>query len=796
MPTVGAEAELRTLNECHYSYPLETQSDLDKVRSLFPDLRLHVDFYCFPNKEKKRLVYLAGTVQVPYEGSQYNIPVCIWLHETHPVSRPRCYVCPSVSMVINPACPCVDAVGNIRLDGLSNWTHGVSNLSKLVSEMRQAFQRDTPLYSQRPLQTPPPADMQMSPGQVRVRSGTPVSTPVRQAPPPAGGSVHRDSLSSSSTTSITSPVTTSITTSSPQSRGLSPTPSHMSGHKAGQWEQSRGVRVGKSYTEDLLGIDFSAAPPPPPPRNHYNPFLTSTSPSASSPDPLSVMIGTLRLSGESSRDHRGGSPVRNIQSHADKRPASAGAAQRHRPDLHPDKHQERRAALLQMASRLLPAQASVFLSLMTMEGRSFSPADVMEAVQLNRDYPSALRFLTHICPICQDQVSFSKIITMTHCSCFLCQTCFTTFFSAAIKERSVEQLVCPQCGQPEVRGQGGLEESMDYFNLLDTQIRHFLPSHIHELFQRKLRDRALQEMPNFCWCAHCSFGMLHESDTLRMDCPCCKKSTCSKCRSRWSPQHQGLSCEQFRVWLQQNQLDHHSSPVLSNGIECPNCHLVFSLSRGGCLHFTCSQCQHQFCGGCSQRFTLGSTCGFSADCANKGLHAHHPRDCLYHLRDWSVSRLQMLLQYFRVSPTWLEPANVGSPDASLAGVCVVLELRDDGSKREEPCGRPAPPECRGYCQLHYKERLVDLINRCRADPAVLFGPAEISAELQRWQVAVPSRRADEPEPLYTHRLRLTLTNSVPLRKHHRSPFKLGDELRPLTSTLSTGAPPPHLLLTE
>lgn len=776
------EAELWTLNECHYSHPLETQSDLHNVQSLFPDLRLHVDFYSFPNKEKKKLLYLSGTVQVPYEGREYNIPVCIWLHETHPVSRPRCYVCPSVSMVINPNCPCVDAVGNIRLDGLSNWTQGVSNLSLLVSEMRQAFQKDTPLYSSYPIQTPPPADKQMSPRRVQLRSNAPVLTPPRQAPPPPGRSVHRDINSSP------------LIASSPQVHGNPPTPSHMYGHKASQWEQSRAV--GKSYAEDLLGIDFSAPSPPLPPpasRNHYNPFLSSTSPSgASLPDGLSIMMESLGLN-ESSRDRQSGSAVRIIQPSVNKRPASAG------PDLRCDRPQEQGAAseeLLQMASRLLPAQASVFLSLMTMKGRAFSPADVMEAVQLNRDYPSALRFLTHNCPICQDQVSFSKIITMTHCSCFLCQTCFTTFFSAAIKERSVEQLVCPQCGQPEVRGKGWLEESMDYFNLLDTQIRHFLPSNIHELFQRKLRDRALQEMPNFCWCAHCSFGMLHEADTLRMDCPACKKSTCSKCRSRWSPQHQGLSCDQFRVWLQQNQLDHHSSPLLSNGIECPNCHVVFCLSKGGCLHFTCSQCQHQFCGGCSQRFTLGSTCGFSTDCTNKGLHAHHPRDCLYHLRDWSVSRLQMLLQSYRVSPMWLETASVGTPGDSSAAECVVLELRDDCSKREEPCGRPAQPEYRGYCQLHYKERLVELINRCRADPAVLFSIAEISAELQRWQVTVPTRRADEPEPLYTHRLRLMLTNCVPLRKHHGPSFRLSQDLRPFTSTLATGATPPHLLLTE
>ncbi|XP_039649911.1 E3 ubiquitin-protein ligase RNF31-like [Perca fluviatilis] len=386
-----------------------------------------------------------------------------------------------------------------------------------------------------------------------------------------------------------------------------------------------------------------------------------------------------------------------------------------------------------------------FLSLVTLEGRDFIPDDVMEAVRLNRDYPSALRFLSHCCPLCQDQVSFSKIITMTHCSCFLCQTCFKTFFSAAIKERSIDQLVCPQCGRPEVKGHAGME----YFNLLDTQIRHFLSPEIHELFQRKLRDRALQEMPNFRWCAHCSFGMLHEADRLRMDCPSCNKSTCCQCRSAWSPEHQGVSCQQFRVWQQQNHPDLQNSAMLSySSIECPQCQSVFSLSRGGCLHFTCSQCQHQFCGGCSQPFYPGSVCSFSADCGSKGLHAHHPRDCLYHLRDWSVSRLHLLLQYYRVSPSWVEAANSSSAHISQTGeVCLVLELRDDGSRAEEPCGRPAPPEYRGHCQVHYKERLVELINRCRADPAVLFTVAEMKAELQRWNIAMPTRKPEEPELL-------------------------------------------------
>lgn len=35
----------------------------------------------------------------------------------------------------------------------------------------------------------------------------------------------------------------------------------------------------------------------------------------------------------------------------------------------------------------------------------------------------------------------------------------------------------------------------------------------------------------------------------------------------------------------------------------------------------------------------------------KSLHGHHPRDCLFYLRDWSAVRLQKLLQVRW--PTWL-----------------------------------------------------------------------------------------------------------------------------------------------
>ena len=54
-------------------------------------------------------------------------------------------------------------------------------------------------------------------------------------------------------------------------------------------------------------------------------------------------------------------------------------------------------------------KAAIFHSLLSLEGRSFSQADVEEAVQSCRDLPSALKYLSHECPICREQVSFSKV---------------------------------------------------------------------------------------------------------------------------------------------------------------------------------------------------------------------------------------------------------------------------------------------------------------------------------------------------------------------------------------------------
>ncbi|XP_072318306.1 E3 ubiquitin-protein ligase lubel isoform X2 [Eucyclogobius newberryi] len=646
---VGGDAERRVLAELQYSDSELVQEELKQVRAVFSDLRLYCDIYCFPNKQKRRLLFLAGTIPVSYQGSRYNFPVCLWLHHTHPAARPRCCLCPSVSMAINPHCCYVDAHGNILLSRLHTWTQGQSTLVLLLSEMTQAFEKDTPLYS-RPL--PPP-----------------------QTLPSAGGGR------------------------SGSGPGLSP------GSLKGP--------VKRSYCDDLKDIDFSPA--------HKNHSPTHSSPAHSESEELLQAMSAFTLQTNQSELRQS------------RKPLLLPTSEEHKAiSLLPPHKLQMFLQLQQSIGRGYSAEGRGYSA----EGRSYSTGELLEAVRLNEDLASVQRFLNHLCPVCQEQVSFSKMVLMTHCCCSLCESCFKSWFSSVIREKSVEQFVCPLCGKPDFRDQPDLD--MDYFNLLDTQVKHFLSEELHELFQRKLRDRALIHMKHFCWCSHCSFGVVHESGSLKMDCPSCNKSTCSRCRSPWSPEHEGISCEDFRVRTKTK------TGLYFNCIECPDCGELYSGSRGGCLHFSCLRCGTQFCGGCSRRFVHGQDCVFSVSCSLRGLHAHHPRDCIYHLRDWSVSRLHLLLQFYRGSPIWIEEANLSAGPALPSGMCPVTEVR---GHCEEPCGKAAPPGVyRGYCRSHYLERLVDLLKVLGADPVVVFSVEELETELRRWNQPVPPRPDPRPDP--------------------------------------------------
>ena len=117
---------------------------------------------------------------------------------------------------------------------------------------------------------------------------------------------------------------------------------------------------------------------------------------------------------------------------------------------------------------------------------------------------------------------------------------------------------------------------------------------------------------------------------------------------KWEKQHEGISCERFMQWKEANdsetQAEGLSKHLAENGIRCPKCNFQYALSRGGCMHFTCTQCKFEFCNGCGQPFLMGARCDVGPFCAKLGLHSHHPRNCLFYLRDKEPRDLQRLLR--------------------------------------------------------------------------------------------------------------------------------------------------------
>ena len=54
--------------------------------------------YTFNDGRSRDLICLEGTIPVPYRGASYNIPVSIFVLDTHPNHAPMCYVRPTAEM--------------------------------------------------------------------------------------------------------------------------------------------------------------------------------------------------------------------------------------------------------------------------------------------------------------------------------------------------------------------------------------------------------------------------------------------------------------------------------------------------------------------------------------------------------------------------------------------------------------------------------------------------------------------------------------------------------------------------
>ncbi|XP_030843712.1 tumor susceptibility gene 101 protein [Strongylocentrotus purpuratus] len=132
----------------------QTQRDMQSVFAAFKDLRPKLDSHVFNDGKRKELICIDGTIPVLYKANTYNIPICVWILETHPHNPPLCFVRPTSTMLIKPS-KHVDANGRVYLPYLHDWKPNNSDLVGLIQVMTVVFGESSPVYAKSAGQPPP-----------------------------------------------------------------------------------------------------------------------------------------------------------------------------------------------------------------------------------------------------------------------------------------------------------------------------------------------------------------------------------------------------------------------------------------------------------------------------------------------------------------------------------------------------------------------------------------------------------------------------------------------------------------
>ncbi|XP_030555098.1 uncharacterized protein LOC115758543 isoform X2 [Drosophila novamexicana] len=416
------------------------------------------------------------------------------------------------------------------------------------------------------------------------------------------------------------------------------------------------------------------------------------------------------------------------------------------------------------------AEAQIAATLVNMK---FQEDVALWAARECSDLDQAISMLQQECELCMNSYPMNQIVSMLKCTHKCCKQCAKSYFTVQITDRSINDCSCPYCKLPELSNELQHEdEHLEYFSNLDIFLKSILDSDVHELFQRKLRDRTLLQDPNFKWCIQCSSGFFARPKQKRLICPDCGSVTCAQCRKPWERQHEGTSCEAYLEWKRENDPELQAQGVqehlAQNGIDCPKCKFRYSLARGGCMHFTCTQCKFEFCYGCARPFMMGAKCNISSYCAKLGLHAHHPRNCLFYLRDKIPLQLQFLLKEHKVKfdtePVELQDEPSSSSKARAQARCPIpLQKETPQGLVDTVCNSEVPEKHAGMCRTHYVEYLAGKVAKASIDPLPIFDLTDCVQELRRRGIALPERGPWDTDEIYKNMCSEVIKQHIPLK---------------------------------
>ncbi|ETN62156.1 hypothetical protein AND_006159 [Anopheles darlingi] len=402
----------------------------------------------------------------------------------------------------------------------------------------------------------------------------------------------------------------------------------------------------------------------------------------------------------------------------------------------------------------------------------------------------AKNLLQKECELCLGVFPMNEIVSMLKCTHTCCFECAKEYYTQEITNRSITNCNCPYCKEPDLNGPNVTEDDvLEYFSNLDILLKNIVDEEVHDLFQRKIRDRTLTQDPNFKWCVHCSSGFFARPKQRRLICPDCGSITCASCRKPWEAQHEGLTCEKYAEWKEANDPELQAEGVQrhlqTHGISCPNCKFRYSLARGGCMHFTCTQCKFEFCYGCNKPFMMGAKCSVSAYCAKLGLHAHHPRNCLFYLRDKEPRDLQNLLLVcyrwlplvssilippilqmnnvsFDTEPSELMKQELMNGQSSMLKCPIPLQKETPAGLMDMICSAEVPENHAGLCRTHYVEYLVGTVSKAQIDPLPILDLTDCVQELRRRGIPLPERGPWDTDEIYREMCLKIVKDQIPL----------------------------------
>ncbi|BFZ25038.1 hypothetical protein BsWGS_28077 [Bradybaena similaris] len=151
-----------------YKHPNEARLDILNTMGHYRDLRPSLEPFVFNDGTQRQLVKLEGTIPICYKGNTYNIPISVWVLDTHPYNPPMVFVKPTNTMQIKPG-RYVDANGKVDMPCLREWRHPSSDLLSLVQILAFTFGEECPVFSrtssrQRPQSASYPDQPPLPPG--------------------------------------------------------------------------------------------------------------------------------------------------------------------------------------------------------------------------------------------------------------------------------------------------------------------------------------------------------------------------------------------------------------------------------------------------------------------------------------------------------------------------------------------------------------------------------------------------------------------------------------------------------